>query len=126
MLVGRKPDASEYALLYLLHTMLSIAKTALRPALTRAFARPGSVASVHTLPDLPYAYNVRSILGVVIESKGSQCHAGTRTPHLGANHEAAPHTASPSLRQRPQRRRKSVHRVDGRARKDCVAICAQV
>ncbi|KAN0079855.1 Manganese/iron superoxide dismutase [Tylopilus felleus] len=37
--------------------MLSIARTALRPALTRGFARPGSVASIHTLPDLPYDYN---------------------------------------------------------------------
>ncbi|KAG9308666.1 manganese superoxide dismutase [Chiua virens] len=40
--------------------MLSIAtRIALRPALKRAFARPltGSVASVHTLPDLPYEYN---------------------------------------------------------------------
>ncbi|KAG0702094.1 manganese superoxide dismutase [Suillus ampliporus] len=36
--------------------MLSIAKSALRPSLARAFAAPAS-ASLHTLPDLPYAYN---------------------------------------------------------------------
>ncbi|OAX38212.1 manganese and iron superoxide dismutase [Rhizopogon vinicolor AM-OR11-026] len=37
--------------------MLSIAKSALRPSLARAFAAPASSASLHTLPDLPYAYN---------------------------------------------------------------------
>ncbi|KAG8215141.1 manganese superoxide dismutase [Butyriboletus roseoflavus] len=37
--------------------MLSVARATLRPAFVRAFARPGSVASVHTLPDLPYGYN---------------------------------------------------------------------
>ncbi|KAG1744613.1 Mn superoxide dismutase [Suillus paluster] len=37
--------------------MLSIAKSALRPSLARAFAAPATSASLHTLPDLPYAYN---------------------------------------------------------------------
>ncbi|KAI9573432.1 manganese superoxide dismutase [Boletus coccyginus] len=37
--------------------MLSIAKTTLRPALRHAFARPSSIASIHTLPALPYDYN---------------------------------------------------------------------
>lgn len=39
--------------------MLSIARTALRPALARSYALR-SAASLHTLPELPYAYNVRS------------------------------------------------------------------
>ncbi|KAJ7846045.1 Mn superoxide dismutase [Mycena olivaceomarginata] len=37
--------------------MLSIARRSLRPSLARAFAAPGLTASVHTLPELPYAYN---------------------------------------------------------------------
>ncbi|KAJ8586851.1 manganese and iron superoxide dismutase [Rhizopogon salebrosus TDB-379] len=37
--------------------MLSIAKSALRPSLIRTFAAPATRASLHTLPDLPYAYN---------------------------------------------------------------------
>ncbi|KAG1844712.1 manganese superoxide dismutase [Suillus subluteus] len=37
--------------------MLSIAKSALRPSLARAFAAPATSMSLHTLPDLPYAYN---------------------------------------------------------------------
>ncbi|KAJ7594203.1 Mn superoxide dismutase [Mycena floridula] len=36
--------------------MLTIARNSLRPALARAFGAP-SVASIHTLPKLPYAYN---------------------------------------------------------------------
>lgn len=40
-------------------TMLSIARTALRPTLARSYALR-SAASLHTLPELPYAYNVRS------------------------------------------------------------------
>ena len=41
--------------------MLSIAKNVLRPTLTRAFAAPSGRAFKHTLPALPYAYNVSSI-----------------------------------------------------------------
>ncbi|EGO03034.1 hypothetical protein SERLA73DRAFT_131509 [Serpula lacrymans var. lacrymans S7.3] len=37
--------------------MFSIARTVLRPALSRSLAAPASSASLHTLPDLPYAYN---------------------------------------------------------------------
>ncbi|KAF9232896.1 manganese superoxide dismutase [Melanogaster broomeanus] len=37
--------------------MLTIARTVLKPTLTRAFAAPGGIASLHTLPELPYAYN---------------------------------------------------------------------
>ncbi|VDB95429.1 unnamed protein product [Peniophora sp. CBMAI 1063] len=37
--------------------MLSIARSALRPNLTRAFAAPASASSLHTLPDLPYGYD---------------------------------------------------------------------
>ncbi|KAG2119401.1 manganese superoxide dismutase [Suillus clintonianus] len=37
--------------------MLSLAKSALRPSLARAFAAPATSMSLHTLPDLPYAYN---------------------------------------------------------------------
>ena len=40
-------------------TMLAIAKGALRPTLVRSFVVPFySAASLHTLPVLPYAYNV--------------------------------------------------------------------
>jgi superoxide dismutase, Fe-Mn family len=39
--------------------MFYIARTALRPALSRSLVAPASSASLHTLPDLPYAYNVR-------------------------------------------------------------------
>ncbi|KAF7319327.1 Superoxide dismutase [Mycena chlorophos] len=35
----------------------TIARRALRPSLARSFAAPSLTASVHTLPDLPYAYN---------------------------------------------------------------------
>ncbi|KAJ7216450.1 Mn superoxide dismutase [Mycena pura] len=37
--------------------MLSIARRSLRPSLARSLFAPGLTASVHTLPDLPYAYN---------------------------------------------------------------------
>ncbi|KAF9228205.1 manganese superoxide dismutase [Gyrodon lividus] len=37
--------------------MLSITRNVLRPTFTRAFGAPGGIASVHTLPELPYAYN---------------------------------------------------------------------
>ncbi|KAJ7121009.1 Mn superoxide dismutase [Mycena epipterygia] len=37
--------------------MFSIARRALRPSLARSLYAPGIVSSVHTLPDLPYAYN---------------------------------------------------------------------
>jgi len=40
--------------------MFSIARVSFKPALlARAFAAPGAAASLHTLPELPYAYNVR-------------------------------------------------------------------
>ncbi len=42
--------------------MFSLARTALRPALSRTLAASVGVASVHTLPDLPYAYNVCHVL----------------------------------------------------------------
>lgn len=38
--------------------MLSTAKSALRPSLARLFAASATKRSLHTLPDLPYAYNV--------------------------------------------------------------------
>ncbi|KAJ7701911.1 manganese superoxide dismutase [Mycena rosella] len=37
--------------------MFSIARRSLRPSLARSLFAPGLTASVHTLPDLPYAYN---------------------------------------------------------------------
>jgi hypothetical protein len=40
--------------------MLCIARTALRPNLARHFVAR-SVALVHTLPDLPYSHDVRSM-----------------------------------------------------------------
>lgn len=36
--------------------MLSLARTFARPTISRAFA--ARAAALHTLPDLPYAYNV--------------------------------------------------------------------
>ncbi|KAJ7757155.1 Mn superoxide dismutase [Mycena metata] len=37
--------------------MFSIARRSLRPSLARSLFAPGASASLHTLPDLPYAYN---------------------------------------------------------------------
>ncbi|KAI0033737.1 manganese superoxide dismutase [Vararia minispora EC-137] len=37
--------------------MFALARSAIRPALARAFAVPTASASVHTLPPLPYAYD---------------------------------------------------------------------
>ncbi|ETW80141.1 manganese superoxide dismutase 3 [Heterobasidion irregulare TC 32-1] len=37
--------------------MFAIARTIARPALARTFAAPAGAASLHTLPQLPYAYN---------------------------------------------------------------------
>ncbi|KAH7882106.1 manganese superoxide dismutase [Phlebopus sp. FC_14] len=37
--------------------MLSIARAVSRPTLARAFAAPVGISSLHTLPELPYAYN---------------------------------------------------------------------
>ncbi|KAI0318743.1 manganese superoxide dismutase [Amylostereum chailletii] len=37
--------------------MLSLARSIARPALARSFAAPAGVASLHTLPELPYAYD---------------------------------------------------------------------
>ncbi len=39
--------------------LLRTAQTVLRPSLIRTFNTPASVSSLHTLPDLPYAYDVR-------------------------------------------------------------------
>jgi Fe-Mn family superoxide dismutase len=41
--------------------MLSVARNVFRPTLTRAFAVPSGRAFKHTLPPLPYAYNVSSV-----------------------------------------------------------------
>lgn len=41
--------------------MFAIARTIARPALARTFAAPAGAASLHTLPQLPYAYNVRML-----------------------------------------------------------------
>lgn len=38
--------------------MLSVAKNVFRPTLARTFAVPSSRAFKHTLPPLPYAYDV--------------------------------------------------------------------
>ena len=38
--------------------MFAIARGVLRPSFARALASPAASASLHTLPDLPYAYNV--------------------------------------------------------------------
>ncbi|KAJ7165076.1 Mn superoxide dismutase [Mycena filopes] len=38
-------------------SMLSIARRSLRPSLARSLFARGASASLHTLPDLPYAYN---------------------------------------------------------------------
>jgi len=84
--------------------MLSLARTALRPTLARCYAG-GLSASIHTLPDLPYAYNVYSAPpGQHRTNPG----IGIRTSHLEGNHGIAPHKAPPNLRQRPQRRRRGV------------------
>ncbi len=41
--------------------MLSIARSTLRPAFARrSLAGTARLASIHTVPDLPYAYNVSS------------------------------------------------------------------
>uniref|UniRef100_A0A0W0FWV3 Superoxide dismutase n=2 Tax=Moniliophthora roreri TaxID=221103 RepID=A0A0W0FWV3_MONRR len=37
--------------------MFALARNALRPSFARTFAAPSTAASLHTLPDLPYAYN---------------------------------------------------------------------
>ena len=85
-------------------SMLSLARSALRPTLTRCYAGRLS-ASIHTLPDLPYAYNVYPLLpGQHRTDPG----LGIRTLHLEGNHGTTPHKAPPSLRQWPQRRRGSV------------------
>lgn len=42
--------------------MLGLVRAAARPHLTASFAR--AAASVHTLPKLDYAYDVRGIAGV--------------------------------------------------------------
>jgi len=41
--------------------MLSVAKNVLRPTLMRTFVAPSSRAFKHTLPSLPYAYDVSSV-----------------------------------------------------------------
>jgi len=37
--------------------MFSLVRSIVRPSLARTFAAPASAASLHTLPDLPYAYD---------------------------------------------------------------------
>ncbi|KZV77536.1 manganese superoxide dismutase [Peniophora sp. CONT] len=37
--------------------MFAVARSALRPTLTRAFAAPAGASALHTLPDLPYGYD---------------------------------------------------------------------
>ena len=52
-------DYGDDALTVSFTTMFSLARTALRPSLARAFLAPSASASLHTLPELPYAYDVQ-------------------------------------------------------------------
>jgi Fe-Mn family superoxide dismutase len=76
--------------------MLSIARSALRPALARSYALR-SAAALHTLPELPYPYNVCS------RNRSANYlltyHTGSRTSHLRGNHEITSLKAPPDIRQ---------------------------
>lgn len=74
--------------------MFSLARTnAIRAFKTSA---PRAAAALHTLPDLPYAYNVSEHLcsSEISLTKGK----GPGAIHLGRHHETSPPKTSPGLR----------------------------
>lgn len=116
-------------------TMLSLARTAAlplaRPRAVASFAR--AAASIHTLPKLDYAYDVRryppssrisfrvsmgrdSDFAFLSFSPYTRCpncmsnhdadspYTGSRATHLGRDHDPAPYETPPSVRIRPKRR----------------------
>ena len=68
----------------LVSIMLSIAKNILRPTLTRTFAVPSGRAFKHTLPALPYAYDVSSISSSHVKNENQLTGpiSGSRTLHI--------------------------------------------
>ncbi|KIK61386.1 hypothetical protein GYMLUDRAFT_42974 [Collybiopsis luxurians FD-317 M1] len=82
--------------------MLSLARTALKPSIAaraaRQFAAPTAAASLHTLPELPYAYNaLEPHISAEIMTLHHQKHHQTYVNGLNAAEEA--YAKSPSIKE---------------------------
>lgn len=65
--------------------MLSLTRAAVRPVLSRSLAlRAGTASSVHTLPDLPYAYDVRLLPVLLIHPLTYSCVEQALEPHISS------------------------------------------
>lgn len=74
--------------------MLSITRSLLRPSLARSYAARAT-ASLHTLPELPYAYDVGSQLFLSKQNNHWIRSVGVGASHFGGNYEASsPETSS--------------------------------
>lgn len=109
-------------------TMFSIARNAVRArsALARSLVAPSYAASIHTLPQLPYEYNVSLPIRVYHKNRLSDCHPGPRALHLGGDHETSSPEASSDLRQWTQCGRGVVLQVELYQGANCVAVCLEV
>ncbi|TFY78411.1 hypothetical protein EWM64_g5598 [Hericium alpestre] len=79
--------------------MLSLARSIIaRPALARTFAAPSGIASLHTLPDLPYPYNALEpyISGQIMELHHKKHH---QTYVNGLNAAEESYAKAPSVKQ---------------------------
>lgn len=80
-------------------SVLSLAKSALRPSLARAFATPATSKYLHTLPDLPYAYNaLEPYISEAIMKLHHSKHHQTYVNGLNAAEQA--YATSPSVREK--------------------------
>jgi hypothetical protein len=84
---------------------------------TAAFSKIAASRAQHTLPQLPYAYDVRFECRHIFFQKRIQVltnmrfHLGFGAEHLQRNHDLASHQAPPDLCQWSQRRRRIAHQA---------------
>ena len=99
--------------------MLSLARSFVPRTLSRSIAQ--RAATLHTLPHLPYAYNVNAhtlTLPISPLNYSDLEPLGIRAPYLYRNHGASSLEAPPSLRERPQRGRRRIRQGAVDPRKD--------
>ena len=91
--------------------MLRLSQRMVRPTLARALRVRAFANSLHTLPDLPYAYDVRVLvfphslvaLWNLLNFEPYNHITGFRTPHFERNHDPASQETPPDVRERTQR-----------------------
>ena len=106
--------ASHYLVVNMVATLFrSKARQSIAKLPTRA-ATMSATRGKHTLPPLPYAYDVSQSHQLGAQRRAATCLlAGARAVHLVRDHDAPPHQASPDLRQWPERRRGVARQVPG-------------